>query len=93
MIKLLGIIDVLSAILLFLLAFQISIAQKLVLIFALYLIIKSLIFLISSKDIASIFDLAGGILFILSLFIILPKALLIIVAILMFQKGIFSLLG
>ena len=91
MIKLLGIIDIISAVLLFLLVF-ISIGQKIILIFAFYLIIKSLIFLISSKDIASIFDLAGGILLILSLFIILPKALLIVVAILIFQKGILSLI-
>jgi len=92
MIKILGILDIISAILLVLVIFHISLNQKLVLFFAFYLIIKALVFLLSSHDLASIIDLAGGTLLILSLFFILPITLLLIVAVLLLQKGIFSLL-
>lgn len=88
MIKILGIGDIIAAILLFLIALSINLPQKLITIFMVYLIIKAVVFFMSW---ISLVDLAASILFFLSTYFILPKTLLIIIAILLLQKGIFSL--
>ncbi|MFH1423954.1 MAG: hypothetical protein ABIG29_03335 [Candidatus Nealsonbacteria bacterium] len=88
MIQILGILDLLGAGLLVGIAYNLPLPQGLIIGIAVYLILKSLIFLM---DIGSLFDIIGGILLILSLFFSLPPILLFIVAGLVGLKGLMSL--
>jgi len=88
MIQFLGILDLLAAGLLAGTAYGLPIAHGLIISIAVYLILKSLLFLM---DIGSLFDIIGGILLILSLLMTLPPILLFIVAGLIGLKGIMSL--
>ena len=88
MIQILGILDLAAAGLLAGTAYHLPFANGLIIGIAVYLILKSLLFLM---DIGSLFDIVGGILLILSLFITLPPILLFIVAGLVGLKGVMSL--
>lgn len=88
MILFLGILDLLAAGLLAGTAYHLALPQGLIIGIAIYLILKSLIFLM---DIGSLFDIIGGILLILSLFTALPPILLFIFAGLVGLKGLMSL--
>jgi len=88
MIQILGILDLLAAGLLAGTAYHLPLAHGLIIGIAIYLILKSLLFLM---DIGSLFDIVGGILLILSLFMALPPILLFIVAGLVGLKGLMSL--
>lgn len=88
MIQFLGVLDLLAAGLLAGTAYNLPLAHGLIIAVAVYLILKSLLFLM---DIGSLFDLIGGILLILSLYMTLPPILLFIVAGLVGLKGLMSL--
>ena len=93
LIKLLGVLDVMVAILFFANnTFFRFLPTVIVLIIALYLIIKGLIFVLSA-DVASIIDIICGIIIIASAFSVLPKLVAVIVAIYLVQKGVFSVLS
>lgn len=88
MVKFLGLLDLLAAGVLVGIAYNLPIARGLIISLAVYLLLKSLIFLM---DIGSLFDIIGGIILILSLSIALPPLLLFIAAGLVGLKGIMSL--
>lgn len=88
MILFLGLLDLISAGLLAGTAYHLTLPQGLIIGFACYLILKSILFLM---DIGSLFDIVGGILLILSLFIALPAPLLFLSAALVGFKGVMTL--
>lgn len=89
-VKLLGILDLLAALFFWLFGMFGVIHPGLITIFAFYLLIKGVVFLISA-DIASILDIvSAGIMFI-ALGSGVPKILTILVALYLIQKGLFSL--
>ena len=91
-IKILGILDILTAFILWLSYSFHIIPTTLITILALYLLVKGIVFLIS-LDIASIIDVVcSGIIF-LSLGFSVPAFLLILVSLFLLQKGILSLLA
>lgn len=89
MLKALGILDIVAAIVL-LSAGVPGIPQGLVIVIATLICLKGFIFMF---DIASIFDVGAGILLFLSLFITLPFLLLLVFACLLGVKGILSLVA
>lgn len=86
---LLGITDLISALLLVRGFYEVAIPTAVVLFFAAYLIIKALLFI---ADIGSMMDLGAGILLILSVFYAVPSSFLFIFAFLLGLKGILSML-
>ena len=88
MVQILGILDLIAAGLLAGTAYNLPLAHGLIIGIAVYLILKSILFLM---DIGSLFDIVGGILLILSLSMTLPPILLFIVAGLVGLKGVMSL--
>lgn len=92
MIKFLGIVDIISSIAIFLMPFKIHIPNSIILIFAIYLLVKSLIFITNP---ISWIDLAAAVALFLNYFSIftLPRTAAFILAFLVLQKGIFSILG
>lgn len=91
MLKVLGGIDVISALLLILMSVGIKMPAFILIVFAIMLILKSGLGLF--KDLASWFDIFAALLFIISIFVPVFKVLLVISAILLFQKGILSFLS
>jgi len=87
MVKALGILDIVAAIVLLTVSFP-DIPKGLVIVTATLICLKGFIFIF---DIASIFDVGAGILLLLSLFITLPFLLLLVFACLLGVKGILSL--
>lgn len=88
MIQILGILDLIAAGLLAGTAYNVPFAHGLIIGIAVYLLLKSLLFLM---DIGSLFDIVGGILLILSLSMTLPPILLFVVAGLVGLKGAMTL--
>ena len=91
MLKLLGGIDVISALLLILMSVGIKMHVFILIVLAIIMILKSGLGLF--KDLASWFDMFAALLFIISIFVPVFKVLLVISAILLFQKGILSFLS
>jgi len=93
MIFILGILDILAA---FILVLEFILTKyfpnEIVLVAGLYLIFKGIPFLMGG-DIASIFDVFAGSVFILATFITLPTVLFLITTFILVQKGFFSLVG
>lgn len=87
MVKFLGIADIIASAILVALGFGISLPIGLVIGFAVYLFLKALIFLL---DIGSAFDVAAGIVLILSLSMTLSPIVLFVAAGLVGLKGIMS---
>jgi len=92
MIQILGILDIISAIVLVLKYFFQGLPDKLVWAFAIYLIVKGALFLLSN-DIISILDVACGIVFIVAVFFPISRTVLTFTVIFLVQKGIFSLVS
>jgi len=92
LIKLLGSIDIISAIIIWLSAVFDFIPSPLILLVAFYLLVKGVVFLFSA-DIASILDIACSIVIFLSLSFHMPVFIMIVVALFLLQKGIFSWLS
>jgi hypothetical protein len=90
-VKILGILDILSAVLFWLFGLFHIIPSSVILIIAFYLLIKGIIFLIS-LDTASILDVIVSIILFISLSFVLPNIIVFLVAFYLIQKGIFSLL-
>lgn len=90
MIKLFGILDIAASILLFLAAFNILLPWQLYFAFGIYLALKGIIFI---KSFISIVDIACGILLFAVIQFNVPQAVLIIAAIILLQKGVFSMLS
>lgn len=88
MVKFLGILDLLAAAVLAGTAYHLPIAHGLVIGLAVYLFLKSILFLM---DIGSWFDIIAGVLLILSFSISLPPLLLLVMAGLVGIKGVLSL--
>ncbi len=88
MIKFLGMLDLLAAAVLAGTAYHLPIAQGLVIFLAVYLLLKSILFLM---DIGSLFDIVAGVLLILSLNMELAPVILFIAAGLVGLKGVMSL--
>lgn len=91
-IKLLGILDIISGMLFWLDGFFKIIPDSVIMFLVFYLIIKGLIFIIS-KDIASILDIISGVIIYFSLSYVLPAFIIIIVTLFLLQKGILSLIA
>lgn len=91
MLKILGGIDVISALLLILMSVGIKMPVFILVVFAVIMILKSGLGLF--KDIASWIDIFSALLFIISIFVPVFKILLVISAVLLFQKGILSFLS
>lgn len=91
MVKILGILDILAAIIFWLFGMFYIIPSTIILIIAFYLLVKGILFLIS-LDIASILDIIASIFIFVSLNFVLPKVIVIIIVLYLIQKGIFSLL-
>lgn len=89
LVKILGIFDILAAFVLLALSFGLGIPSKIIIIFIVILFLKGAFIL--TKSIASIFDIFAAIILILALSYTLPRPLLFIPAILLLQKGLFSL--
>jgi hypothetical protein len=87
-VQLLGLIDILISANFGLMLLGVFI-KTLILIFGIYLIAKGIAFI---SSIASFIDIAVGILLIISYFTILPKFLMVMAALILLQKGIFSFL-
>ena len=95
MIKILGIFDILTALLFLINNFDKSDAwfpNKIVLIAGIYLLIKGVLFLFI-LDFASSLDVISAVIILLSLVISIHPVLSLIVIIFLVQKGIFSLLS
>ena len=82
------------ALLFFLLGLKIAVPKAILFGFALYLIIKGMLFIIISMDVASIIDVVIGVIMLLFYFAIIPSAGIIsfICAIFLAQKALFSLI-
>jgi hypothetical protein len=89
MIKILGALDVFGVIVLLSLFFKIEVSIIFLIAIAALLCLKGFIFIF---DVASILDIAGGILILLGLFLTLPPVLFLIFAGVFLVKGIFSFL-
>lgn len=91
-VKILGILDILAALSFWLSAVFNIIPDSLILLIAIYLIVKGIIFIIS-QDIASILDILSGLIIYASLSFNLPFFISLIVVLFLIQKGIFSLIA
>lgn len=89
MVKILGLLDIISAFLLISKCFDFDIPRTIVAFFSSYLLLKAFIFL---RDVGSIMDLAAGTLLILGLYMTLPWEIFVVFGILVGIKGIQSLL-
>lgn len=89
-VKILGIIDILAAILFWLFAFF-GILPGLTLTLAIFLLLKGVIFMIS-LSVASIGDVVCSLIIFMAFVFTLPKIIIIVVSIYLLQKGAFSLL-
>jgi hypothetical protein len=86
----LGLLDIIASMFMFL-AFFSYVVKSMLLIGAVYLLIKSIIFSIASINIASIFDFVAAMILFASFIFHVPSFLFLIAGALVFQKGIFSL--
>ncbi|MDD5193725.1 MAG: hypothetical protein PHF67_04025 [Candidatus Nanoarchaeia archaeon] len=91
-IKLLGILDIFIAICFWIFGiFNLKIMAGFILILGLYLVAKGIIF-ITGLSLASILDIVIGIVIIITSSMTMPKWIVIITALFLIQKGIFSML-
>lgn len=88
-IKILGALDILVGMLFWLFGIFGFVPKNLILTIAFLLLIKGIVFLIS-KDIASILDVICSLIIFSALSISMPKLVVILVALFLIQKGIFS---
>ncbi len=89
--KILGILDIFSAVLIFLFNFLNFFPSQIIILIGVYLLVKGVLFSIS-KDPASMLDIAAAIIVLATLNFTVPFLLLSLVSIYLIQKGIFSLL-
>jgi len=90
-VKILGSLDLIAGISFWLFT-SFNFLESFMLVIALYLIAKGVLFLIS-KDIASALDVISGIIIITSVSYTLPTIVYVLVILYLLQKGVFSLIG
>ncbi len=90
-VKLLGVVDLLIALVLFLMALQVSVPFVLLLMVLVALAVKSLPFVLNFC-IASLIDLCAGLIILVNMLFGMPAVILLIAAFAIGQKGVFSLL-
>jgi len=91
--KILGIMDIITAICFWIFGiFRLSEISGFILLMGLVLLVKGVIFIIQAS-IASILDIVCALLIIASTSITMPNLVIIIVALFLIQKGIFSMLS
>lgn len=88
MVKILGLIDLFVAFLLLSVITGIDFPKGVIILFSVILLIKGIPFL---PDIGSFFDLMAAVLLILTFFMAIPQAILVIAIVLLSIKGIMSL--
>ena len=88
-VKILGIIDILAAILIFALSFKLNMPRTIMLIFIVILLAKGSFVL--TKSVAAGFDLLAAIILILSFYFSIPQAIFLFAGLLILQKGFLSL--
>ncbi len=91
-VKILGSLDLIAGLLFWIFALFGIIPSSIISFLALYLVIKSIIFLIS-EHFASALDLISGIIIFSSLAFNLPDFIAIIISLYLIQKGIFSIIS
>lgn len=91
-IKIFGLLDIASAIIFWLSSITNFVSNDVLLVIGFYLLIKGGIFLLS-KDIASIFDVVSSVVIFFSIGVSMPFWVVMIVALFLLQKGIFSLIS
>jgi len=91
LIKILGVFDILSSILLFVLSFSVAIPKAIILFFVVILLLKGAFIL--TKSIASAFDIFAAIILILTIYFAIPRPLFFIAGILLLQKGFLSVVA
>ena len=91
LVKILGVLDLVAAALLFALSANLVIPDKVLIFFIVILFLKGAFIL--TRSIASAFDLFAAIILLSSLYFTIPKILLIIASILLLQKGFFSVVA
>ena len=91
-VKILGLLDIITAAIFWLSGLFALIPQHFVLLFSFFLFVKGIFFLMS-KDIASIFDIICAVLIYSSLSFAMPKFIIILVTLFLLQKGVFSLIA
>jgi|GEM_PF-1879643 hypothetical protein len=92
MIKILGILDIITAIIMFTMPFKLGIPSSVIFVFAVYLLVKAVIFITNPM---SWIDLAVAVILLLgyhSVFV-LPRTAMFVLAFIILQKGLFSMLG
>ncbi|MBU3913370.1 MAG: hypothetical protein KKE50_04715 [Nanoarchaeota archaeon] len=89
-VKILGIFDMLAALLFWVFGIFGIIPSNLILILAVYLLVKGLIFVISA-DVASVIDILVSLIMFLSLSFHIPQIIVITATLILIQKGAFSL--
>jgi len=89
--KVLGAVDLITALFLFLMAIKLTLPVQLTIVLIIVLAVKSLPFLLSFC-IGSLIDVGIAAVLVLSLFLAIPVLIYLIAALLIAQKGIFSLL-
>jgi len=88
--KILGILDILSAILIWFFGIFHLIPKEILVVCLLYLLIKGIFFLISA-DVASTIDVICAFILLMALFYPISKIFFVIISIYLLQKGLFSL--
>lgn len=88
--KILGIMDILAALSFWAFSIFHIIPSSVILIFAVYILVKGIIFLIS-EHIASVFDILIAFVMFLSLSVSIPQIIVILLTLILIQKGAFSL--
>lgn len=90
-IKILGILDIIAAVLFYFSATFEIIPSTLALLAAFYIIAKATAFIVTSKDPASFIDIIAGLIIFSSLNFTLPTIVIVLTTIYLLQKGVFSL--
>lgn len=91
-IKILGVCDIISGLLIFLNSMYNFIPETIMLVAGFYLLIKGIVFVIG-KDFASIIDVICSLVIFISLAYSIPYFISVIIFVFLLQKGIFSLLS
>lgn len=93
MIFILGIADMMASLIFFGQFFEVEMSPSMVVFFAGYLVLKGVIFVFSSLDLGSLFDIIAGGVLIAGIFFVTPQILLLLFGGILLIKGFFSLLA
>lgn len=91
-VKILGILDLLAAIVFWIFGIWGFIPSSIITVFSFYLLIKGVIFIILADKFVSGLDIVCGVIMFLSISFTMSPIIVILVSLYLIQKGIFSLL-